>query len=105
MLEERNQIFPAVQVDCITKRYKQYALYLLGAADNTAKQEAGVIAHSTLQRESKKETVSDYNWVWDRFVNTSGLAKKVKGFCFHYEISTDGVSASVLFSKTRVKVP
>lgn len=43
---------------------------------------------------------ADYNeWVWDKAVDIGRLKRRVKSFKFHHEISTDGVSASVLFSR------
>ena len=43
----------------------------------------------------------DYNtWVWDKVVDVSRLTKRLKGWRFHHEITTDGMAASVLFSRT-----
>ena len=43
----------------------------------------------------------NYNtWMWEKVIDVSRLYKKLKGFRFHHEITTNGVAASVLFSRT-----
>lgn len=43
---------------------------------------------------------SKYNdWVWGKALDVSRLAKRLAGFKFHHEITTDGVAVSVLFSR------
>lgn len=41
-----------------------------------------------------------YNeWVWEKFLDIRAVSKKLKGYNFHHEITTDGISASILFSR------
>ena len=46
----------------------------------------------------------DFNdWVWSKVVNVDRLVRRFKGFRFHHELTTDGVSASVLLSRPEEK--
>ena len=49
----------------------------------------------------------DYNdWVWTKVVDWSQMVfRKMKGFKFHHEISTDGVAVSILFSRRATGKP
>ncbi len=47
----------------------------------------------------------DYNsWVWEKVVDVCRLMRRPKGFRFHHKITTDGVAASVLFSRPARKL-
>ena len=39
------------------------------------------------------------NWVWEKVLNVGSLKKRLAGFSFHHEISTDGIAVSVLYSR------
>ena len=52
-------------------------------------------------------TRSAFNdWVWDRLLDRRKVDRKLrKGFRFHHEISTDGVSISILYSRPKPRAP
>ena len=55
----------------------------------------------TKQRKEASDREAYNNWVWNIILDRRKVNRKLSrsGFRFHHEISTDGVSASILYSK------
>ena len=56
---------------------------------------------TSARKEATTRTVFN-DWVWNKLLNRRRVEHKLrKGFTFHHEITTDGVSASILYSRPK----
>lgn len=90
----RDFCFAPLRTDCIPKNLK---------IDTETLAQISIPYKETVAARKEFTSRSCYNdWVWNRFLDRKTVDRKLRnGFTFHHQISTDGVSASILYSRPK----